>query len=65
MLTRRDFEKLATVIRDQIDALAPLTSEDVALGLDILYNVASDIADVCEGSNSRFDRETFLAACGF
>jgi len=65
MMTRQDFEKFAIVIRDQVnsvpDGLSPFERHLIAA---TLIEIASDLADVMEGSNSLFDRSRFLKACG-
>jgi len=65
MMTRKHFEKLATVIRDQVDAtkMAYLNWQNSDEFL-MLEEIASDLADMCEGENALFDRDKFLIACG-
>ena len=66
MMTRQDFEKLATTIDDQVTrvkASYPVSWRNSDEFL-LLEELASDIADVCEGSNGMFDRDRFLRACG-
>ena len=59
MMTRQDFEKFATVIREH-------RADELKYGTDTvsLVEVAYDLADVMEGSNPAFDRDKFLSACG-
>lgn len=65
-MTAKHFEKLATVIRDQV--LATQVAYPVSWNLSdeylLLEEIASDLSDVCEGENTLFDRERFLTACG-
>ena len=60
-MTKKDFEAIARALKDQHDALAPLTAAQER----ILLSTAKDIAGVCAAQNPRFDRARFLAACGF
>ena len=65
-MTAKHFEKLATVIKDQVEAtqraysVSWMNSDEYLL----LEEIASDLADVCEGENGLFDRDRFLTACG-
>lgn len=65
-MTRKHFEKLATVIKDQVVATQRAYRLDWQESSEylMLEEVASDLADVCEGENGLFDRARFLAACG-
>lgn len=65
-MTRRDFEKFAVTIRDQVEKneRADYTRPKKLLVLETLRELAGDQADVCESSNDMFDRERFMKACG-
>ena len=56
-MTRKDFELIAGVI----NAYAP---ESINEGFTVLQLLAEDLADALAGTNDRFNRETFLTACG-
>ena len=61
MMTRKDFEALATAIRD-VREIPSVWQNDVALSGVIV--AARKIADAYVESNERFDRDRFLRACG-
>lgn len=52
-MTRKDFELIADVIATSWHASA-----------DSRRELAENMADALSGTNDRFNRETFLAACG-
>lgn len=59
VMTKRDFERIATAFRENLDEC----SDDPVATL-ALTRGAWAIADVCAESNTRFDRHRFLVACG-
>lgn len=75
MMTRKDFETVATAIRFEVAAVldaahARPARQDYTEGFDVgtlqaLESVANRLAGGFEADNSRFDREKFLTACGF
>lgn len=66
MMTAKHFEKLATVIKDQVTDIQRMYRLDWQESSEylMLEAIAGDIADVCESENARFDRARFLIACG-
>lgn len=69
-MSKRHFEKLARILRDEAEKLEPRTagpSEIPAEYLngrrDGLEQMKQAIAYFCAGENDRFDRQRFLAAC--
>lgn len=66
MMTQQEFEKLAIVIRDQVDSIQRLGLDhhETGIAMTVLESTANDIADVCSGSNDSFDYEMFFKACG-
>lgn len=65
MMTHRDFEKLATALRDnRRTALEYSDSPMETVGIQMLFeSLITDIGDVCESTNDRFDRDRFRDAC--
>lgn len=60
-MTKRHFEAIARMLREQGETLAdPTQAADIA-HRDLVDGMASYFAD----QNPRFDRERFLTACGF
>lgn len=66
-MTRQDFEKFAAVFADHLNSMDRVGYDgtEKLLIRSFLSDVALDIADVCESSNDRFDRDRFMNACGF
>lgn len=56
-MTRKDYEKLAKVIRWA-------RKEDNGLNSAIIASIADSLACICESDNPRFDRARFFGACG-
>jgi hypothetical protein len=56
-LQHRHFSFIAAVIRDMPDHSPSLRAQR--------QSVANAFADACRATNSRFDRDRFLAACGY
>lgn len=67
MMTHREFEKLAIVIREQRYNLCRIhpVNADLTAEWALLEEIAGDIADVCESSDDSLSREEFLRLCGF
>jgi hypothetical protein len=65
-MTRKHFEKLATVISDHVQSCVGAYGATYRFSEEFLMleEIASDLSDVCEGENELFDREKFLTACG-
>ena len=58
IMSKKDFEAIANVIANEMGfAENDYTANAIA-------EVARGIADVCQESNHRFDRDQFLDACG-
>jgi hypothetical protein len=64
MLTKKDFEAIAEVLKSE-RARWYEAREDALLATDALDSVANELAAVLSFSNPRFDRAWFLAACGY
>ena len=56
-MTRKDYEKLARVIREH-------RQNDDGLASGTIASIADSLACVCEADNPRFNRATFFTACG-
>jgi hypothetical protein len=56
-MTAKHFEAIADAIHDWWNANPTLDNVDVA-------SLVSSLADICQASNSRFDRDRFFRACG-
>ena len=54
MMTRKDFEAHATIIKKHLPTA----------GRDFCYDMACDLANYFERENPRFDRDRFFEACG-
>ncbi len=54
-MTRKDYVAIAKIISDNSDWM------DAGMAVE---EIGKALADYFELNNSRFDRETFLAACG-
>lgn len=67
MISIREMEKLARVIRDHAESMETtgLDGNEKSLVEGFLYGIAGDIGDVVESSDDSLDREAFLALCGF
>lgn len=59
-MTRRDFEMIAEVIAERVRL-----HEHRTLRVTTLHELALDFADRLRATNPRFDRDRFMAACGF
>lgn len=59
-MTRKDYKKIAEVIKDRIDD----TEADADSHYIVLARLGRAIADIMEQDNDRFDRVRFLDACG-
>ena len=60
-MTRKDFEAIAAAVKEVVDR--PLAQENLEMRV-MATAIAGKLADVCAGSNGRFDRGRFLRACG-
>ena len=64
-MTRKHFEKLAEVLKD-LKPRDEILAEQYGLGYYQAWSTAvSKIANFCEDSNPRFDRERFFKAAGY
>ena len=64
MLTRKHFEAIAEAIAD-IQYNHNDSHDMYVRGLtEMRHAIAHNLADYCEGNNSRFDRRKFIKACG-
>lgn len=65
-MTRRDFELIADAIACGVkDAQAARHIEERVHGEGALFSVAKGLAVRLPNTNPRFDRDRFMAACGF
>lgn len=71
MMTRKDFDALAAMIKDHVDYLhdhpAKTGGYDDGFRAGYLYGVKTfvyDVIDYATEQNPRFDRDRFLTACG-
>lgn len=63
-MTKKDFKLVASAISSEInDWGAPRSESDIA-ALVALDEVALRLADVFAAANPKFNRKTFLKACG-
>ena len=60
-MTRRDFELIAEVIKGRV----VLHQHHDLMRKSTLREIAGDFANRLAFTNPRFDRERFMAACGF
>lgn len=56
-MTRKDYEKMATVIRSH-------RKDDDGTSSAVIASIAIDLAQVFATDNPRFDRARFFGACG-
>lgn len=63
-MTRKDYELIAGVFRSHVVAIATVCGINAAQFTE-LGIMAEDMASALQGENPRFNRETFIAACGF
>lgn len=63
MMTQKQFIAIAAAVKASRDMFGD-AEEGTAYDY-VLNDVTTRLADVCEGENERFDREKFLAACGY
>lgn len=61
-MTRKDYELIAQLIRDQLDAASNDSAKEHAHAY--LGALAKDMAHEFAANNPRFDRARFLKACG-
>jgi hypothetical protein len=61
MMTRKDFEAIAAAMREVREIPSVWQNDDTLSGVTL---TARKLADVCAGSNGRFDKGRFLRACG-
>ena len=63
-MTKKHFLAIARILNDA--ALINLTTAgEVAVNSDTRWRIAASMATVFYQENPRFDRDRFLAACGF
>lgn len=63
-MTRRDFELIARVIRERVEAVKGIPhSPSTALLTDAHVRLSILMADALGQTNPRFDRQRFLNAC--
>jgi len=58
-MTKKDYLAIAKAVADALSTCELDSAESTAVEY-----LATKLADVCESDNARFDRETFLMACG-
>jgi hypothetical protein len=59
-MTRKDFEAIATVMRNAREEAIACEMTDELTGINM---AVEHLATLCAESNKRFDRDTFLRAC--
>lgn len=59
-MTKKHFIKIAAAIGLQVEQWAEGTE-----GHDTLRELADDLCDIFKRINPRFDKDRFMAACGF
>jgi hypothetical protein len=59
-MTRKDYVKIAAAINS-----AKQSTREILGSASVIKLVVDRIATEMEGDNERFDRERFVAACGF
>lgn len=65
-MTRRDFELIAKAIRQRAnEARAYIDPRAAEIRYDEVMIIARVMANAVAGTNPRFDRARFMAACGF
>ena len=65
MMTRKDYETIASAIRQANEtARANWIGENAEIMADGIWLVARFIAEDCEQNNPRFDTRRFLQTCG-
>ena len=63
MMTRKDFEAIAAAVREMRHD-EPRERDKLTGHRGAVYKLAEKLADVCAGSNGRFDKGRFLRVCG-
>jgi hypothetical protein len=61
-MSRKDYVAVAAVIASEVLQLRRVGNLDA---VDTVYTMTKVMADVFGSDNPRFDRDRFLAACGF
>lgn len=64
-MTRKDYELIAGVFRSHVVAMMTCGENNYVGQFTELGILAEDMASALQGDNPRFNRETFIAACGF
>lgn len=65
MTSKRDYTKIASVIKDERTRITRSIHSDVVVTVGAsTRRVANALADYFQEDNPRFDREKFLHACG-
>ena len=62
-MQRRHFEIIAASFRQSLSLFAPTPANLAAIAA--IEVAAENMADALAGTNPSFDRERFMAACGF
>ena len=65
IMTRKDYEIIAGVFRIHVVAMGTCGKDNYAAQFSELAILAEDMASALTKDNPRFNRETFIAACGF
>lgn len=65
-MTRKHYERIAAVIAIRVNRASAMDPNRVDVGARIseIYSVANALANTFREDNARFDRETFMKACG-
>ena len=61
-MTKKDYQIIANVFKKKIDPIYKDYSRNTEW--ELLENLAIDMADALQADNTRFNKDTFLKACG-
>ena len=65
MMTRKNFEAIAAIVKDEVEATLPLSDPATIVGAAYgIEELAKSLADYFASDNPNFDRRRFLTACG-
>jgi hypothetical protein len=63
-MTKKDYELIASIIKDYIDYSYNVEDTDDFIVHDYAERIAYKMAETLASKNPRFDKEKFLKACG-
>lgn len=66
-MSRKHYEHIAAAIKRQVELIRiqVADSDSAHIAEEIAEDLANDVANQFEADNPNFDRDRFLAACGF